>query len=574
MTRQAVPLLFNHDWDDPIGMIDAGRVADRRLNVDAHLFDTARAAEVAAMLNGGLRNVSVGYRIHEAEEDRKTNEIRVTDWEPYEVSIVTVPADPSVGFGRASGQEFEVSIRSINPAISAERSAAVTDSVNASAGVSAENKTVPNGAEQKNAMAQEKDRHTAIANMCRATKIDDSIRDYWIGSGLPLAEITNEAADIVAQRTKATERPASELGLTQRETQRFSLFKAIQATVDKNWTNAGFELECTREIAKRLNKVPDPQRFYVPLEVQDRSVAYQRGATFAANSTAGRAIRDVMQRDLTVVPASAGGYLVATDNVSFIELLRNRAVAYRMGATRLPGLVGNVTVPKQTAAATAYWLASESTAITESNQTFGQLALSPKTVGAYTEISRLLLLQSSPGAEGIVTSDLAAVTALAYDLGVLSGSGAAGQPTGITATSGIGSVVGTTIDFAKVLEFQTDVASNNVVPTAGGYVTTHAVAALLIQRVKYTNTASPIWEGNVWEGMVQGFPGLASNQMAAGTMLFGDWAQVVVGEWGVLEIEVNPFANFQAGIIGVRAIVSMDCGLRYPAAFSYATTIT
>jgi HK97 family phage major capsid protein len=74
--------------------------------------------------------------------------------------------------------------------------------------------------------------------------------------------------------------------------------------------------------------------------------------------------------------------------------------------------------------------------------------------------------------------------------------------------------------------------------------------------------------------MVQGFPSLASNQMAAGTMLFGDWAQVVVGEWGTLEVEVHPYANFQAGIIGIRAIVSMDCGLRYPAAFSYATTIT
>jgi hypothetical protein len=57
-------------------------------------------------------------------------------------------------------------------------------------------------------------------------------------------------------------------------------------------------------------------------------------------------------------------------------------------------------------------------------------------------------------------------------------------------------------------------------------------------------------------------------------MLYGDWDQVVIAEWGVLQVEVNPYANFQAGIIGVRAMVSVDVGLRYAAAFSLATSIT
>jgi hypothetical protein len=71
-----------------------------------------------------------------------------------------------------------------------------------------------------------------------------------------------------------------------------------------------------------------------------------------------------------------------------------------------------------------------------------------------------------------------------------------------------------------------------------------------------------------------GFQAMSSNQMSSATMLFGDWSQVVVGEWGVLEVEVNPYANFQAGIIGIRAMVTMDCGLRYAGAFSLASSIT
>src|SRR5690606_33415540 len=126
----------------------------------------------------------------------------------------------------------------------------------------------------------------------------------------------------------------------------------------------------------KLNKPVDTRRFFVPFEVLQREMPQQ-----------GR-------RDLTAAGPSGGGYLVATEAQGFIEILRNRSVAFRMGARRLSGLSGNVTIPKQTGAGTAYWLATEASPATESNQTFGQVALTPKTASAYTEISRNLLLQS------------------------------------------------------------------------------------------------------------------------------------------------------------------------------------
>lgn len=579
----AAPLLFNHDWNDPVGMIDGGTVRDGRLWVEAHLFDTARAAEVARMVEGGLRNVSIGYELYSLDEDAKGRTFTARDWGVHEVSIVTVPADPSVGIGRSVGDKPKPvrvtrAAPEFLPAASAAspRSIAMSDQATAAGDtpIAAQSTVAPvQGTPGNRAFEMEQERRKGIENLCRANGIDDNIRDHWIGTGQSFTSISEELLRILEERGKSTKKtPATQLDLGAGEVRNYSLMKAIRACVDKNWTQAGFELECSQEISKRLNRVVDPNRFYVPLDVQEREVPYQRGASFT--TPAARRAMGVHHRDLTAASASGGGYLVGTENTSFIELLRNRAVAYRMGARRLSGLSGNVTVPRQTAGATAYWLSSESTQITESQQTFGQMSLTPKTVGAYTEISRQLLLQSSPDAEGIVTSDLAAVTAVAYDLGVLSGSGSAGQPTGIVNTAGIGSVTGTSLAFEDILEFQTDVAAGNVDPATGGYVTTHAVASLCIQRVKYTNTASPLWEGNVWDGTMQGFPAMASNQMSSATMLFGDWSQVVVGEWGVLEVEVNPFANFQAGIIGVRAISSMDCGLRYAAAFSYASSIT
>jgi HK97 family phage major capsid protein len=370
-----------------------------------------------------------------------------------------------------------------------------------------------------------------------------------------VAEVSEERANVQndMEYLRAIKRQA-ELGLSTRERRRYSLLRATLAAAENRWESAGFERECSRAIAARQGEIPDDtKKFYVPIEAEVWSLG---------------------RRDMTVATAAQGGHLVETENVGFIEMLRNRAVALRMGARELAGLVGNVTIPRQSGAATAVWLANEASTITESNQTLQQVTLTPKTIGGYTEVSRQLMLQSNPSAEAVVSADLGQVVALAVDAAVLNGSGASGQPTGIINTAGVGSVTGTSLAFDDILEFQTDVAGANVSPVRGGYATTPAVASLCIQRVKYTSTASPLWEGSVWDGTMQGFPAMASLQVPTATMLFGDWSQVLVGMWGSLQIDVNPFANFQAGILGIRAIVTVDVALRVPGAFSIATSIT
>lgn len=584
LKRGAVPFLFNHDPGDPVGMVVGHRIENRRLVVDVKMFKTARAAEVAAMIDGGMRNVSLKYRIYAVLEDTKKQRFTVTDWEPLEVSAEPIPADPTVGMGRsAPSEQFEfrsviapestdqisenavaqvpapVDVTPAKPATIGDRS--MPDVNEAAAGSSAERSNaaprVEAGQQQEHPSApeMEKSRRRAIENLCKANKLEERYQDHWIRSGLSLEEVSNDILSILEERGRTNPQSASKLGLSTTETQNFSLRRAIHAIVEKDWSKAGYELECSRAVAQKLGRVNEPHKFFVPYEVLERQVPVQK-------------------RDASVGTPSAGGYLVTTENQGFIEILRNRSVAFRMGARRLSGLQGNVTVPRQSAAGTGYWLTTETSTPTESQPTFTQMALSPKTVAAYTEVSRLLMLQSSPAAEGIVTDDLAQVVALAADLSVLSGSGASGQPTGLTTVSGTGSVTGTSLAYAGVLEFQTDVATSNVVPVRGGYVTTPAVAGLLMARSRFSNTDTPLWVGNLWDGQMAGFPAMSSNQIGAATAIFGDWQEVVVGEWGVLEVEVNPYANFQAGIIGVRAMYSLDVGIRRPFAFSIATSIT
>lgn len=117
--------------------------------------------------------------------------------------------------------------------------------------------------------------------------------------------------------------------------------------------------------------------------------------------------------------------------------------------------------------------------------------------------------------------------------------------------------------------------SNAVVnPEAFGYVTTPAVAALLAQRQRFTGTDSPLWQGNLAEGQVIGHKAMSSLQVPTANILAGDWSQLILAEWGVLEVETNPYANFAAGIVGIRAFYTVDVGVRWGASFSLATSVT
>lgn len=537
------PLLCDHDTRDQVGVIESVRIdADRVGRAVVRFGKSARAEEIFRdVVDGIRRNVSVGYMIDDlvlAEKSGDTETYRVTRWTPFEISLVSVPFDFSVGVGRAVAPSHQEN-RMTAPVVE-------TPPVDVSKIQS----------EARNAEVARAKEILAIGGQFKAHYKDaEPMAQAAVASGQSVADFRTELMAKLA--TAPLPKPAADLDLSKRDLSNYSLMRAIRAMVDRNWEKAGFELECSQEILKRAGMHSAPNGgFFVPYDILSK--------------------RSIQTRDMTAGTANAGGYLVATDNLagSFIDMLRNRAVVAKAGATMLSGLVGNVTVPKQTAAGTAYWLSTEATAITESQQTLGQLALSPKNVGAYTEVSRQLMLQSSPSVDALVMNELAKVLALGIDLAAINGSGASGQPTGVINTAGIGSVTGTSIAYAGIVEFQTDVAGANALAENCAYLTTPSVAGLLKQRVKFSSTNSPIWEGNVLDGNVEGFRAMSSLQIPSANILFGDYSQVVIGEWGMLEIAMNPYANFAAAITGIRAIQTVDVGVRQAGAFSLATSVT
>lgn len=563
----AAPLLFNHDWSDPVGMIDGARIKDGRLYVDATMFSTARAQEVATMVEQGLRNVSIGYEIEELTEDTKRNVFTATRWAPLEVSVVTIPADPGVGIGRSDDPSTKAvrMVRAvIEPAASAALPGAPTMAENqAAAGQSAADPKIvitEDHAPRLSPVEVERERRQAIINMAKASNIDSRTEERWIMDGTPLDKVAKEVLDVIEERGKTKPQSAAELGLSRGEQQRYSMFRVMRMLSARNpqesqtlSAEAAYEVECSKAVAKALGRQPDG--IFVPADILRRPIA---------NAT----------RAMTSQPGASGGYLVDTDNLGFIDLLRNRSVLSQMGARTLSGLQGNVAIPRQSAAGTMAWQAGETATATAADQTLGQYSMTPKTAIAVTEVGRTLMMQSSPSAEAMVTSDLAKVVALGVDLAGLTGTGGA-QPLGIENTTGVTTGQdAANATYAKMLAFQGVAAAANAMLDGPGYVTTPAVAAILMAKSRFANTDTPLWDGSIMDGKMCGVRAMASNQVTAAHCIFGSWSEVLIGEWGVLELTMNPYQSFNAGVIGIRAIYTVDVLIRYPAAFVVSSSVT
>jgi HK97 family phage major capsid protein len=338
-----------------------------------------------------------------------------------------------------------------------------------------------------------------------------------------------------------------EVGLNDKETRSYSFLRALNYLANPGDRQAAEDAKFEREVSEAATK------------------AYGKPANGLMVPN------EVLRRDLATSPASAGGNLVATDLLasSFIELLRNRLALANVGATVLNGLQGNVAIPKQTGAASAYWV-GEGSAPTESQETLGQVTMSPKTVGAFVDYSRRLLLQSSIDVEQMVRNDLARVIALEIDRAGLYGSGSSNQPLGLVNTAGINTASLTGYGtFAELVGMETEVAKDNADIGAMRYLMNASARGALKTTAK---SASAVAAGFVYENdEVNGYPVVLSNQLQLDDIVFGAFNQMIMGLWSGLDLTLDPYAGATSGTVRIIALQDVDFAVKQAGAFCYAT---
>lgn len=578
MKSGSAPVLNQHDHADQIGVIESARISDRRGVATIRLSKSERGREIARDIEDGVRsNISVGYRIHKArveevDEDTGYETYRAVDWEPYEVSLVSVPADKTVGVGRADSVRGYLQTIIEKEDDEMDGMNRVRDGENVPAAptnpTTEPRPAVNEDAIRTEAREAERARAAEIRNIGKAHDLVDEA-EKAIDEGMTSNRFREVALDKLGERsqsttteeaTEADEVNDPRIGLTQREIKRFSILRAIRAgqgfadDSDRFRKEAGFELECSRAVEQKMGK--RPKGIYIPDDV------LMDGHYHNAD-----AVRDFMAGN-----PSTGGNVIETTLMtgSFIDILRNKNVLMMAGATVLPGLVGDVAIPKQTAAGNAYWV-SEGEAVRKTQPEFGQISLAPRTLGAQSVYTRQFLLQSSIGIESFIRNELTTAISLKISEAAFYGKGADGEPRGIINTPSVNkptSFAAANPTYAEIVAMETAIESADADIGSMAFITDATVRGGM--RTTKLDAGSGLFLINPGDGRVLlDYPLHISNQITDGDVFLGVWSQMIIGMWGGLDVLTDPYTNAAEGSVRIVAHQTMDVQVRQPAAFVY-----
>jgi hypothetical protein len=333
------PLLLDHDPEKQIGVIESVDLdgSARRLRATVRFGKGALAREAFDDVLDGIRaNISVGYSISKMQKDSRDGETYIAkSWRPMEASLVSIPADVTVGVGRSSEQPKKPEIVTY-----------VEDSKMSEVDIAAVEAQARQSASKNAAQILELGQRHGQSDLAHKA----------IAEGTSIEEFRGAVLEKIGSQ-RALE--AQEIGLTKEQTKRFSLVKAIHALANptdrRAQEAAAFEFEASRAASEQYGR--SAQGIMLPAEVMKN-----------------------WKRDLN----SSDDAAIFGDDFrggDFIDVLRNASSVMQAGATMLTGLSGDVKIPKKTAAATAAWIASEGGAAAESEMTVGQVSMTPKTLG-------------------------------------------------------------------------------------------------------------------------------------------------------------------------------------------------
>ena len=532
---------------------------------DAKIGENADAQNRWADIKSGvLQKASVGYSVDQMvlEEEKKDgpSTYRVTSWTPFEGSLVTIPADFSVGVGRSDERGGE---KDISCALTIN----VDEQPNIVQKATQQTRTMPEATTTPAVTIDPaSERNAAVAEFkTRCKRIDEFVgslkNPQWQKAASEIAikhktgeanfdDFRTEALDSFEGVTRVAAADPG-IGMTQRDLGSYSLVRALNDAAKGKL--GGLEKEVSDTVAKLTGR--ETQGFFIPQDVM------------AHRAT----------RALTTNSFTAAGAFVETgaQGQSMIELLRNQMCVVAMGAKTISGLKGNLAIPSQTGGATAAWL-SESGTITASDQAVGQVSLTPHRLAAATAFTFQLLAQSTEDVESFVREDIMRVLAIAKDLAALKGTGVSGQPLGIYGTPNKSTSVtlagANSMIYADAVNFETNVATNNALQGSLGYLTSIATRgnSKLVAEISAANSI-PVWKND----MVNGYKALATNQLTTlPSVIFGNWSDLIIADWGPggNEVIVDPYSLSMQGQVRIVVQHLTDVAIRHAKSFSISTT--
>ncbi len=557
-----VPLIANHNSSEIIGRVLAVSFASgvARARVRFSRSDAARDA-VRDVVDGIRQGISFGYRVHKMElieSGDGGDRFRVTDWELFEVTLASMPADPTVGIHRSSPDQNIDSL--VEKARRAQSGANIMEPVSHQT----------NESTFEEVRTAERERIAAVETIGREFKVSDALTGRAVASGMSVDEFVAEVRCERSRGGRPLTPPDTDLGVDEKDLRGIGIQKTLLAHVTGRPQDAERELEFFDYAAKRAGRDPrGPGGFFIPHGLLARLASpAHRIETRTVGKTVG---------------GNIGASLVPMEHeaAAFSEALRARIVSGRMGVQIMAGLLGDSSLPIATSDPTASWVL-EGTGSGSSDPAFTAGVLTPHTLRGRVDITRRMLLQSLPQADQIIAQALVAQIAIAIEAAIYAGSGVGAEPEGVNSTSGIGAgtyvTTNGTTEYQSFVDLATLVAEADADLASTGFVITPAVRGRLQGTFLDAGSGIRIWEsgGDSEMGSIAGYRAGVTNtlpkNLGAGTdehlILYGDWSQIVVGLWSGVDLMPDQVTLGDSGGLVLRAFQDADVLVRRAVAFS------
>jgi HK97 family phage major capsid protein len=530
------PVLDSHnayDLRDQIGVVTKAWLDNNRVYVSVKFSNRADAQAFAQDIRDGIiRNVSVGYEISAYEVDEENSTFIATRWTPKEASFVPLPADQTVGIGRAYTTTGDISMSDVKQAMPGM-----------------EQETDDQRAERLSEVTSE---IIALAKSHnQASMANDYIRSCVTRGEVPSLPFAKGM--IALQLEPGTPLVSNEIGMNEKERQSFSLLNYMRALDDNTYTGAGFEQEAV-EAANQKDR-SGSRAATLPEDIMNS------WGSFTVDGRSYRATDPVLMARAAMA-TSGNANVLTVDHMAerFIDNLRNQSSILQAGATVMEGLSSNVEIPGGDQNIAAAWLAAEDANAAESVPTFRKITLSPKDVAAYTDVTRRMLQQSTIAMEAYIRAQLTEAHRIAIDYAGIYGAGSSGVPEGIVNTTGIGAVdfaTANTPTRSEMIDIATAVAVTN-----RGRNVTHLGNSNMVGTLQKTQVEPGAATGqflmNDAADSVVGRRFIESNQILDTDVVSGVWSDFIFGMWGGLQLDVSDEAKFLSGGRRFRSIQTVD----------------
>ena len=273
---------------------------------------------------------------------------------------------------------------------------------------------------------------------------------------------------------------------------------------------------------------------------------------------------NMIENRAAITVTNEGEDVVATEIYDILTPLRARNVLVQAGAKFMTGLVGNVQVPLMSASNVTW--EGETAPAADGAGTFTHVTLSPKRLTAYIDISKQFLVQDGIGAEAVIREDLIKAINSKLEATILgAGAGSATQPAGM-----FNGVTPTSVsNFGDVCDVEADIEEANVLGELK-YIVSPKTKAVLRSMIKGENGTGMVYEGNA----VDGTPALVTTNVAQNKYIVGDFANLAIGQWGAIDLTVDPYTKAADGQVRLVINAFFDAKVLRPEAFAASEIVS